>query len=278
MEDKIIFFKQKANELRRNIITMIYKSQSGHPGGSLSLSDIVTALYYYEMKIDPGDPKWKERDRLILSKGHACPVIYAVLAMKGYFGMEVLDTLRQFGSILQGHPDMKKVPGLDMTTGSLGQGLSVGVGMALAAKADSLPSRVFVLLGDGENNEGQIWEAAMCAAKFKLDNLIAVVDNNGLQNDGFCCDIMPTEALDKKWEAFGWEVIGIDGHDMGDILRAFEAMKKIKGKPICIMAKTVKGKGVSYMENVCSWHGTSPNREQYELAMDELEKEAVKWK
>ncbi len=271
-DNKIVFLEQKANELRQNIITMICKAQSGHPGGSLSLADIVTALYYHEMKIDPAKPKWKERDRVILSKGHSCPVLYAVLAMKGYFGMEVLDTLRGFESILQGHPDMKKVPGVDMTTGSLGQGVSIGVGMAIGAKADSLESRIFVLVGDGENNEGQIWEAAMSAVKYKLDNLITIVDHNGLQNDGFCNDIMPTGDLAKKWEAFGWEVIKINGHNIADILRGFEEMKKVKGKPICIYADTVKGKGVSFMENVCKWHGTPPNSGQYTVAMDELQR------
>lgn len=270
MEEKIRFLKHKANELRKNIITMIHESQSGHPGGSLSLADIITAMYFDELKIDPKNPKWHERDRVILSKGHTCPVIYGVLAMKGYFDLEVLHTLRKMGSILQGHPDMKKVPGLDMTTGSLGQGLSVGVGMAMGSKADGLANRVFVLLGDGELNEGQVWEAAMCASKYKLDNLVAIVDNNGLQNDGFCSDIMPTSSLREKWEAFGWETFNIDGHNMGEIIGAFKEMKKIKGKPVCILAKTVKGKGISYMENICGWHGTAPDNEQYRVAMEEL--------
>ncbi|HHW49549.1 MAG TPA: transketolase [Clostridiaceae bacterium] len=273
MSDRISYLKIKANEIRRKVVTMIYNSQSGHPGGSLSLADIIAVLYFDELRIDPQNPKWHARDRVILSKGHACPVLYAALAMRGYFDVEILDTLRKFESILQGHPDMNKVPGLDITTGSLGQGLSVGVGMALGAKADELDSRIFVLLGDGENNEGQVWEAAMSAAKYKLDNLTAIVDNNGLQNDGFCSEIMPMEPLDKKWEAFGWEVIKIDGHSIPEILDAFALMKTIKGKPVCILAKTVKGKGVSFMENVCSWHGTAPDTEQYRAAIEELERE-----
>lgn len=268
--DNIRFLEDKARELRKNIVTMIYEAQSGHPGGSLSIADIVTALYFNEMNIDPNNPRWEGRDRVILSKGHTCPVIYGILAMKGFYDLDVLHTLRKMGSILQGHPCMKKVPGLDMTTGSLGQGLSAGAGMAFGAKADGLGSRVFVLLGDGELQEGQVWEAAMVASKYKLDNLIAVVDANNLQVDGWCSDIMPVEPIDKKWEAFGWEVFRIDGHNMEEILKAFEDMKKVKDKPICIVASTVKGKGVSYMENVCEWHGMAPDEEQYKQAMAEL--------
>lgn len=266
--DKIKRLEEKALELRCNILTMIHKAKSGHPGGSLSLSDIVTALYWDELAINPEDPKWEERDRVILSKGHCCPVIYAALAMKGYYDISVLATLREMGSILQGHPDMKRVPGLDMTTGSLGQGLSVGVGMAIAAARDNLPSRVFVLLGDGETNEGQVWEAAMAASKFKLGNLTAIVDRNGLQNDGFCGDIMPMEPFGQKWQAFGWEVIEIDGHSMEAILEAFACRKQIKNQPVCMIANTVKGKGVSFMENICEWHGKAPDAEQYKLAME----------
>ncbi|MDO8685646.1 MAG: transketolase [Clostridiales bacterium] len=270
-DDKIKYLEIKAKELRKNIVTMIYEARSGHPGGSLSIADIVAALYYDELKINPSDPKWSERDRVILSKGHCCPVIYAVLAMKGYFDFNIIHTLRKMGSILQGHPDMKKVPGIDMTTGSLGQGLSVGSGMAYGAKKDGLDSRVFVILGDGELQEGQVWEAAMLASKYKLNNLIAVIDSNDLQIDGFCSEVMPIEPIDKKWEAFGWEVYKINGHNMGEILKAFEDMKRIKDKPVCIIAKTVKGKGVSYMENQCDWHGIAPNTSQYEIALKELE-------
>lgn len=270
-KSRVAFLEKKANELRANIITMIHEAKSGHPGGALSIADIVTALYFDEMRIDPANPGWRERDRLILSKGHTCPVVYAALAMRGYYALDHIHTLRKLGSILQGHPDMKKTPGLDMTSGSLGQGLSAGVGMAIGAKLDKLPSRVFVILGDGEIQEGQVWEAAMSAAKYKLDNLVAIVDCNNLQVDGFCTDIMPVEPLDKKWAAFGWEVIMIDGHDMSEVLAAFAKAKKTQGRPTCILAKTVKGKGVSYMENVCEWHGIAPDAEQYRSAMDELE-------
>lgn len=274
MADKtrISFLESKANELRKNILTMIHEAKSGHPGGALSIADIVTVLYFDEMRIEPENPKWPERDRLVLSKGHTCPVVYAALAMRGYFDFDHIHSLRKLDSILQGHPDMKKTPGLDMTSGSLGQGLSAGVGMALGAKLDKLPSRVFVILGDGEVQEGQVWEAAMTAAKYKLDNLVAVVDCNNLQVDGFCSEIMPVEPLDKKWAAFGWEVIKIDGHDMEQVVAALAQARQTEGKPVCILAKTVKGKGVSYMENVCEWHGIAPDHEQYVRAMSELEK------
>ena len=264
------YLEEKAKELRRIIVTMIHESGSGHPGGALSVADIVAALYYDELKINPAEPKWKERDRVILSKGHTCPVIYAVLAMKGYYDFEIVHTLRKMGSILQGHPDMKKVPGLDMTSGSLGQGLSAGAGMAFGAKFDGLDSRVFVILGDGEIQEGQVWEAAMTAAKYKLNNLIAIVDANNLQVDGCCSEIMPVMPIDEKFEAFGWKVFNIDGHSMEEILQVFENMKEVKDKPICIVARTVKGKGVSYMENECDWHGLSPDESQYKIAMQEL--------
>lgn len=273
MEKKsaIPYLESKANELRKNILTMIHEANSGHPGGALSIADVVTALYFHEMHIDPANPQWPDRDRLVLSKGHTCPVIYAALAMRGYFELDHIHTLRKLGSILQGHPDMKKTPGLDMTSGSLGQGLSAGVGMAIGAKLDNLPSRTFVILGDGEVQEGQVWEAAMTAAKYKLNNLVAIVDCNNLQVDGFCSDIMPVEPLDSKWEAFGWEVIKIDGHDMEQILAALDQAKKVEGRPVCILATTVKGKGVSYMENICEWHGVAPDADQYRCAIKELE-------
>lgn len=269
-KEKVEFLKGKAKELRINLLGMIYKAQSGHPGGSLSASDIVATLYYDEMNIDPKNPNWYERDRLVLSKGHCCPVIYTVLAMKGYYPMEVIGTLRQLGSILQGHPDMHKVPGIDMSTGSLGQGLSAAIGMAISAKRDKLKSRVYAILGDGECDEGQIWEASMTAAKYSLDNLVAIVDRNHLQNDGFVCDIMPTNNLADMWRAAGWEVFEINGHNIEEILEAFTKAKEVKGKPVCIVADTIKGKGVSFMENVAAWHGMAPNKEQYERAIAEI--------
>jgi transketolase len=269
-QEKIEFLEGKATELRKNLLTMIHEAKSGHPGGSLSISDVVTVLYYDEANIDPANPNLTDRDRIVLSKGHCCPVIYTALAMKGYFDFKHIHTLRKIGSILQGHPDMKKTPGIDMTSGSLGQGLSVGVGMAVGAKYDKLPSRVYVILGDGELQEGQNWEAAMSAAKYKLDNLVAIVDCNNLQVDGFCDEIMPIDPLNEKWKAFGWEVIEADGHDMAKILDAFEQAKQIKNKPVCILFSTIKGKGVSYMENVCDWHGKSPDEKEYCCAIDEL--------
>lgn len=268
--EKIQLLESKAKELRRNVVTMIHEAKSGHPGGSLSIADIVTVLYYDEARLDPENPKWPGRDRIVLSKGHVGPILYAVLAMKGYYDMEHIHTLRKLGSILQGHPDMKKTPGIDMTTGSLGQGLSAGVGMAIAAKRDGLGNRVFVILGDGEIQEGQIWEAAMAAAKYKLDNLVAIVDYNNLQIDGTCEEVMPIAPVDDKWKAFGWEVLTIDGHNMGAILGAFEKARAVLGKPVCILAKTTKGKGVSYMENVGGWHGKAPNADEYAKAMAEL--------
>ena len=262
--EKLKLLEEKARELRKTVLTMIYEAKSGHPGGSLSAADIVTALYYDELYIDPTNPGLPERDRVILSKGHSCPVIYSVLAMKGYFDYEIIHTLRKMGSILQGHPDMKKVPGIDMTTGSLGQGLSAGVGMAIGLKSDHLKSRVYVILGDGEIQEGQVWEALMLASKYKLDNIVAILDNNNLQIDGTCEEIMPIEPIDKKFEAFGWDVLSIDGHDMEQILNAFYRARLIRDRPVCIIARTVKGKGISFMENQCDWHGTAPNPSQYE--------------
>ncbi len=269
---KIDTLKAIAKQVRKNILTMIHTAQSGHPGGSLSAADMMTALYFSELNLNPQDPGWDARDRFVLSKGHVCPVLYTCLAMRGYFPMETLATLRKEGSILQGHPDMKRCPGIDISTGSLGQGLSVAVGMALRAKRDNMGYRVFALLGDGETGEGQIWEAVQSAAKYQLDNLVILVDNNGLQNDGTCQEIMPTGNLAKKFEAFGCECHTIDGHDMADILDALAAIRADSGKkPHCIIAKTVKGKGVSFMENVVSWHGTAPNDAQYAQAMSEIE-------
>lgn len=259
-----------AKNIRRSIVSMICEAKSGHPGGSLSIVDILTALYYGEMKIDPTKPKMEGRDRFVLSKGHAAPALYAVLAERGYFAKEELMTLRKFGSHLQGHPDMKKVPGVEISTGSLGQGLSVANGMALNAKLFQEEYRVYVMMGDGELQEGQIWEAAMTAAHYKLDNLCAFVDVNNLQIDGSVDVVMGVEPLDKKWEAFGWNVISIDGHNFEEIFSALETAKTCKGKPTLILAKTVKGKGVSFMENVCGFHGTAPTAEERERALAEL--------
>ncbi|WP_288729748.1 transketolase [uncultured Fusobacterium sp.] len=259
-----------AKNIRRSIVSMICEAKSGHPGGSLSIVDILTALYYGEMKIDPTKPKMEGRDRFVLSKGHAAPALYAVLAERGYFPKEELMTLRKFGSHLQGHPDMKKVPGVEISTGSLGQGLSVANGMALNAKLFQEEYRVYVMMGDGELQEGQIWEAAMTAAHYKLDNLCAFVDVNNLQIDGSVDVVMGVEPLDKKWEAFGWNVISIDGHNFEEIFSALETAKTVKGKPTLILAKTVKGKGVSFMENVCGFHGTAPTAEERERALAEL--------
>lgn len=272
--EKIDELKKKAVELRKVILTMIHEASSGHPGGALSMADIVTALYFSEMKVDPRNPKWPDRDRFILSKGHACPVQYGALAMKGYFAMDVIHTLRREGSILQGHPDMKKCPGIDISTGSLGQGLSCGVGMALAAKRDGKDYRVFVAVGDGETQEGQIWEAAQTATKYGLDNLVVFVDDNGLQCDGTCDCIMPTLDLGQKFAAFGFEVYRIDGHDMKRIVETLEKIRRASsnGRPKCVIAMTRKGKGVSYMEDVAEWHGMAPDAEQYATAMAEVER------
>lgn len=261
--------EEKARAIRADIIRMTNKAAAGHPGGSLSAADIVAALYFHVMRLDPENPGWPERDRFILSKGHACPVWYAALAERGYFDVSHLDTLRKHHSILQGHPDMKKTPGIDYTSGSLGQGLSVGVGMALAAKAKKQDYRVYVMLGDGELQEGQVWEAAMSAAHYRLDNVVAIVDYNGLQVDGFSKDIMSVHPVTDKWRAFGWSVLEIDGHNMREILGAFDAASKI-GSPVCIVANTVKGKGVSFMENVCVWHGLAPSDEEASLALKEI--------
>lgn len=263
-------------DLKKNVISMIYKAQSGHPGGSLSVAEFVTACYFREMNVDPETPKWTDRDRFVLSKGHVCPAQYAALAMKGFFPMKTLDTLRKEGSILQGHPDMKKCPGIDISTGSLGQGLACGVGMALAAKLDKKSYRVFVAVGDGECNEGEIWEACQTAYKYQLDNLIVFVDYNNLQLDGTCDEIMPPIDLGAKFRAFGFDVYEVDGNDMCQMVAALDLAEAVKnGKPKCIFGHTVKGKGVSYMENQVGWHGVAPNDEEYKQAMTELEQQYV---
>jgi len=256
--------------IRCDIIDMICTAAAGHPGGSLSAADVVTALYFRIMRIDPKNPGWPDRDRFILSKGHACPVWYAALAERGYFDKSHLKTLRQMGSILQGHPDMRKTPGIDMTAGSLGHGLSAGLGMALSGKLQQKDYHVFVIIGDGESQEGSIWEASMAAPNFKLDNLTAILDYNHLQNDDSVDDIMPIHPAVDKWRAFGWHVLDIDGHDMAQVVAALEEAKSHKGKPTMIVANTVKGKGVSYMENVCEWHGRAPCQEEADQALEEL--------
>ncbi|MDH3799098.1 MAG: transketolase [Desulfobacterales bacterium] len=256
--------------IRCDIIDMICTAAAGHPGGSLSAADVVTALYFRIMRIDPKNPGWPDRDRFILSKGHACPVWYAALAERGYFDKSHLKTLRQMGSILQGHPDMRKTPGIDMTAGSLGHGLSAGLGMALSGKLQQKDYHVFVIIGDGESQEGSIWEASMAAPNFKLDNLTAILDYNHLQNDYSVDDIMPIHPAVDKWRAFGWHVLDIDGHDMAQVVAALEEAKSHKGKPTMIVANTVKGKGVSYMENVCEWHGRAPCQEEADQALEEL--------
>jgi transketolase len=272
-EQKKIELQERAKQLRKIALTMIYEAQSGHPGGAFSAADIVAALYFSEMRIDPKNPKWPDRDRFVLSKGHVCPIQYAALGTLGYFPEEALHTLRKEGSILQGHPDMKKCPGIDISTGSLGQGASAAVGMALAGKRDGRDYRVFVMVGDGEMDEGIVWEAMMAANKYKLDNYVMILDNNGLQLDGPCDKVMPGLDMSKKAADFGFETFDIDGHDMGDILDVLDAIRDRKnGKPKFINARTVKGKGVDFMENKAEWHGTAPNAEQYADAMAQLER------
>lgn len=270
-ESKVAELKAKASEVRKTLLTMIYHAQSGHPGGSLSAADIMTALYFDELKIDPENPKDPNRDRFVLSKGHVCPVLYTVLMLKGFYSEDNVKNLRKYQSILQGHPDMKRTPGVDMSTGSLGQGMSCALGMAIAAKRDKSDVRVFTLVGDGESNEGQIWEAAQTAAKYECDNFTVIVDHNGLQNDGTCEEIMPPRSLAEKFKAFGFYVTEIDGHNMEEIVDALDEVRDIKGQPKCIVAKTVKGKGVSFMENVVMWHGVAPNDDQYAQAIKEIE-------
>lgn len=270
-----IELKRVANVIRQDIISMLVTAKSGHPGGSLSAADIVATLYFNEMNINPKDPHWADRDRFVLSKGHAAPVLYSALAEKGYFPKEELQGLRQTSRMLQGHPDMKKTPGVDMSTGSLGQGLSAANGMALAGKLDGKDYRVFALLGDGEMAEGQIWEAAMAAAHYKLDNMTAILDVNGLQIDGATDSVMNSFPLTDKWRAFSWHVIEVNGHDIDALLAAFAEAKAVKGKPTIIIAKTVKGKGVSFMEDQAGWHGNAPSVEQGEQALKELREEAA---
>ena len=272
-EEKIAMLKERAKQLRKTAVTMIYEAQSGHPGGSLSAADMVAALYFSEMHIDPQNPNWADRDRFVLSKGHVCPILYSALGILGYFPESVLHTLRQEGSMLQGHPSMVKCPGIDISTGSLGQGAACAVGMALAGKGDGKDYRVFTMVGDGEINEGIVWEAMMCANKYKLDNYIMLFDNNGLQLDGTTDQIMPGLDMSKKAADFGFDVYEIDGHDMEQILDTFDKIRAAKnGKPKFINAHTVKGKGVDYMENSLDWHGKAPNKEQYESAMEQLER------
>ena len=261
-----------ANEVRKGIITSVHAAKAGHPGGSLSAADIFTYLYFEEMNVDPKDPKKADRDRFVLSKGHTAPGLYSALAQKGYFPVEDLETLRHLGSYLQGHPDMKHIPGVDMSSGSLGQGISAAVGMAIAGKMDNADYRVYTLLGDGEIQEGQVWEASMMAGFRKLDNLVVIVDNNNLQIDGAIDEVCSPYPIDKKFEAFNFHVINIDCNDFDQIDAAFKEAKATKGMPTAIIAHTVKGKGVSFMENQVGWHGTAPNDEQYAVAMEELEK------
>lgn len=265
-----------ANEVRKGIIEEVYSAQSGHPGGSLSCADILTVLYFNQMNVSPEKPDDINRDRLVLSKGHCTPALYSVLAEKGYFSKEKLKTFRNIHSKLQGHPDMNKVPGVDMTTGSLGQGLSVAVGMAIASKMNEAGCRVYCILGDGEIDEGQIWEAAMSAYKNQLDNLCVILDNNGLQIDGNIEEVAGLDNIQGKFKSFGFNVIEVDGHNISNLIDSFNTAKQTKGKPSIIIAKTVKGKGVSFMENQAGWHGKAPKREEYEKAMEELN--AIVWK
>lgn len=263
--------EKKANTIRKHIIRSIYQAGSGHPGGSLSATEVLTALYFHTMNIDPKNPKWEDRDRFVLSKGHAAPALYAVLAERGFFPIEELDTLRKMGSRLQGHPDMNKTPGVEASTGSEGQGVSIGIGIALSAKLNRKLYRVYVMIGDGELDCGQIWEAAMSASHFKLDNITTIIDRNKLQLDGPTRQIMDLEPVTDKWKAFGWHVIEIDGHNFKEILSALDTSKEIKGRPTLIISHTIKGKGVSFMEGAVGFHGKPPTKEQYIQAMTELE-------
>ncbi len=269
-QNKELKLKRLANDVRVDIIEEVYNAACGHPGGSLSIADILTYLYFEKMNIDPKNPAWEDRDRFVLSKGHTAPALYAVLAERGYFPKEELKTLRKTASRLQGHPDMKGVPGVDMSTGSLGLGISTACGMALSAKTFNKGYRIYTVIGDGESEEGQVWEAAMFAAHYKLDNLCAVVDLNGLQIDGAIKDVMNPMPHDEKFRAFGWHVITIDAHSFPEIEAAFAEAEKVKGKPTVIIANSVKGKGVSYMENACEWHGQAPKEELYRVAIADL--------
>ncbi len=269
-ENEIAKLSECAKKIRRGIIEEVYSNQSGHPGGSLSIADILAVLYFKEMNINPKETQWEERDRLVLSKGHCAPALYAALANRGFFDVEELKTFRNINGRLQGHPDKKHIPGVDMSTGSLGQGLSSANGMAIAGKMDNKKYRVYCILGDGELEEGQVWEAAMTANKNKLDNLCVIVDNNNLQIDGTIDEVMSPYPIDEKFRSFGFEVIKIDGHNIEEIIKGFEVARNIKQKPVCIIAKTIKGKGVSFMENQVGWHGKAPNEEQYLQALEEL--------
>ena len=271
-QSKELKLKRLANNVRFGIIEGVYNAACGHPGGSLSIADIITYLYFEEMNIDPKDPKADGRDSFVLSKGHTAPALYAVLAERGYFDKEELKTLRKTDSRLQGHPDMKGTPGVDMSSGSLGLGISAACGMALSAKVYGNDYRVYTIVGDGESEEGQVWEAAMFAAHYKLDNLVAVIDWNGLQIDGPVAEVMNPTPHDEKFRAFGWHVISIDAHNFSEIEAAFAEARTVKGKPTAIIARSVKGKGVSYMENACEWHGQAPKEEQYKIAISDLEK------
>lgn len=262
--------QEYAKKIRQGIIEAVYTAQSGHPGGSLSIADILAVLYFNQMHIDEKNPKAKGRDRLVLSKGHTAPALYSTLALKGFFDAEEIKTFRNIESRLQGHPDMKKIPGVDASTGSLGQGLSIANGMALASKMNSEGVRVYCICGDGEIEEGQIWEAAMTSSHYKLDNLCLIIDNNNLQIDGKVDEVMNIYPIDEKFKSFGFETINVDGHNIEELIKAFDTAKKVKGKPTVIIANTVKGKGVSFMENIASWHGKAPNHEEYLLAMKEL--------
>ena len=264
--------QKTANEVRKGIVTAVHSAKAGHPGGSLSAADLFTYLYFEEMNIDPKDPKKADRDRFVLSKGHTAPGLYSTLANRGYFPVEDLKTLRHLGSYLQGHPDMKHIPGVDMSSGSLGQGISAAVGMAISAKLSGDDYRVYTLLGDGEIQEGQVWEASMLAGFKKLDNLVVIVDNNNLQIDGRIDEVNSPYPIDKKFEAFNFHVINIDGHNFDEIDAAFKEARATKGMPTAIIAKTVKGKGVSFMEDQAGWHGKAPNDEEYKIAMEDLEK------
>ena len=270
-QSKILCLSRIANQVRKNIIEEVYNAKCGHPGGSLSIADIMTYLYFEEMNINPTDPKAEGRDRFVLSKGHTAPALYATLAERGFFPREDLVTLRKTASYLQGHPDMKGVPGVDMSTGSLGQGISAACGMALSSKLAGSPYRVYTVLGDGESEEGQVWEAAMFAAHYKLDNLVAILDLNGLQIDGPITEVMNPTPHDEKFLAFGWNVITINAHDFSEIAAAFDSARAVKGKPTVIIARSVKGKGVSYMENACEWHGQAPKEDLYKVAIADLE-------
>lgn len=269
-ERLVRILENKARTIRKDIIEMIYRAGSGHPGGSLSAADIVTALYFSQMRHNPRSPSWSDRDRFILSKGHCAPLLYAVLAESGYFSKKELKSLRKIGSRLQGHPDMRKTAGVEVSTGSLGQGLSIANGIALASKMDKRDSTIYVLLGDGEIEEGQIWEAAMLASHYELDNIVAILDYNGLQVDGPVTQVMNIEPVSDKWKAFGWYVIEINGHSMPEIVESLNRAKTCQGKPAIIIAHTVKGKGISFMENKVEWHGKAPSKGEYRQALEEL--------